>query len=30
HEILAGLTQEDREMLAKLLEKLIGSLSSPP
>ncbi|PBC11087.1 MarR family transcriptional regulator [Mesorhizobium sp. WSM3859] len=29
HEILAGLTQEDREMLAKLLEKLIGSLSSP-
>lgn len=29
HEILAGLTREDREMLAKLLEKLIGSLSSP-
>jgi len=29
HEILTGLTQEDREMLAKLLEKLIGSLSSP-
>lgn len=27
HEILAGLTPEDREMLAKLLEKLIGSLS---
>lgn len=29
HEILAGLTREDRETLAKLLEKLIGSLSSP-
>lgn len=26
HEILAGLTQEDKQMLAKLLEKLIGSL----
>lgn len=26
HEILAGLTREDREMLAKLLEKLIVSL----
>ena len=25
HEILAGLTREDREVLAKLLEKLIGS-----
>lgn len=29
HEILAGLTREDREMLARLLEKLIGGLSSP-
>jgi DNA-binding MarR family transcriptional regulator len=29
HEILAGLTHEDREMLAKLLKKLIGSLRSP-
>ncbi|MGT2464614.1 MarR family winged helix-turn-helix transcriptional regulator [Mesorhizobium atlanticum] len=29
HEILAGLTQEDREVLAKLLEKLIRSLGSP-
>lgn len=29
HEILAGLAREDRETLAKLLEKLIGSLSSP-
>ena len=28
HEILAGLTREERESLAKLLEKLIGSLSS--
>lgn len=27
HEILAGLTGEERETLAKLLEKLIGSLS---
>lgn len=27
HEILAGLTTEDRESLAKLLAKLIGSLS---
>lgn len=27
HKILAGLTREDREMLAKLLEKLIVSLS---
>lgn len=26
HEILAGLTREERETLAKLLEKLIGSL----
>ncbi len=26
HQILAGLTREDREMLAKLLEKLIVSL----
>lgn len=26
HEILAGLTREEREVLAKLLEKLIGSL----
>ncbi|RUU68066.1 MarR family transcriptional regulator, partial [Mesorhizobium sp. M2C.T.Ca.TU.009.01.2.1] len=26
HQILSGLTSEDREMLAKLLEKLIGSL----
>ena len=29
HEILAGLTQEDREVLAKLLEKLIRSLGTP-
>lgn len=28
HQILSGLTSEDREMLAKLLEKLIVSLSS--
>ncbi|RWA69628.1 MarR family winged helix-turn-helix transcriptional regulator [Mesorhizobium sp.] len=27
HQILAGLTRENRETLAKLLEKLIGSLS---
>jgi DNA-binding MarR family transcriptional regulator len=27
HDILAGLTGEERETLAKLLEKLIGSLS---
>lgn len=27
HRTLAGLTREDRETLAKLLEKLIGSLS---
>jgi DNA-binding MarR family transcriptional regulator len=26
HEILAGLTREDRETLAKLLAKLMGSL----
>ncbi|MBZ9851256.1 MarR family transcriptional regulator [Mesorhizobium sp. CA14] len=29
HQILSGLTSEDREMLANLLEKLIVSLSSP-
>jgi DNA-binding MarR family transcriptional regulator len=29
HEVLAGLTREERDILAKLLEKLIGSLSSP-
>lgn len=29
HQILSGLTGEDREVLAKLLEKLIVSLSSP-
>lgn len=29
HQILAGLTRGERETLAKLLEKLIGSLSSP-
>lgn len=27
HQILAGLTGQDRDMLARLLEKLIGSLS---
>ncbi|MDX8523040.1 MarR family transcriptional regulator [Mesorhizobium sp. MSK_1335] len=27
HEILVGLTRDDRETLARLLEKLIGSLS---
>ena len=27
HQIITGLTREDREMLARLLEKLIGSLS---
>ncbi|MDX8490318.1 MarR family transcriptional regulator [Mesorhizobium sp. VK22B] len=27
HQILSGLTSQDRETLAKLLEKLIGSLS---
>jgi DNA-binding MarR family transcriptional regulator len=26
HEILAGLTSEDRQVLAKLLAKLIGSM----
>ncbi|OBQ87146.1 MULTISPECIES: MarR family transcriptional regulator [unclassified Mesorhizobium] len=30
HEILAGLAPEDRKMLATLLKKLIGTLSSGP